>query len=231
MARGRRNAGQRRAAKVKGRRRRIEASAARMRTEEIELRTAERRAAEVLGYRVTAENEHLHTAEQVAEFDALAMSFLDEDDDELEPELDDLVALVAEQLLDAVQETVHTGDPGPARELAARVAATDAAVGADAAGTGFGRTLADVVLRDWLAACGAEVAEPALAQRAVAWIAERLGPEAATAAASPAALLAAGEHASGPDDLAPMIWLCAAVAALHGGGDAQWIAEVVDAAG
>lgn len=217
---------------MRARRSRLRRAGAERRSEEIALRSAERQAAEVLGYRVTADNEDEFTAEQVAEFDAVAQSFLD-GEDEPEPELDDLIDLVGGQLQEVVQDTVDRRSTEPARVLVDRILWTDREVlGETPDEPPPGVTLAFLVLTSWIGRARSADTDP---DAVLGWVADALGARAAGAAAALRGLLVGGEQEQaalgepadelGEDLLLALIWLVAGLVAVHNGGDAARLTE------
>jgi len=223
--------GQKRAAKVKQRQKRVAEERRHREAEARLLDVAEQAAAERLGYRVTAENLHGFSDDEVAEFDALVESLLD-DPRAADRELVALLELIEDDLLAAVRETLDRHSQEPARELIARILQIDEEEVPEGE-TPPGQMLAYLALLEWLTRGDQDGADPELV---LAWVADALGPDAGAAARSLSDMLRLGGQeredavrepadALGGDLLAVMLRMAAGVAAVRGGGRAEWLRE------
>ncbi|WP_211261229.1 hypothetical protein [Pseudonocardia acaciae] len=189
-------------------------------------------AARDLGYIVTEENQHLFSAAEVEAWESAVERYWEENADD--SGIGDLVALLADELEAAVERTLVSTRPEPAREFATRVTNTDiAAAEEDEDAEALGTSIAFAIVAAWLTGARDELSRPTLAADAVGWVESHLGAEAADLARRGAGILGAPESGdltaqeladeTGDDFIPTMIWLAAGVAAVCGGGDAGWL--------
>jgi hypothetical protein len=175
-----------------------------------------------------------HAAEATVEPQQAAEEFDDKDGG-----LEDLLGLVTNGSEAVVASTIAQRSPEPARIFAERVRNIDNAVGnqtGDAAddedGTP-GLSMACAILSDWLTAAREEQADPQMTDKVLAWIGATLGPDVAQIADTATGILdpdttrgltvqyLANELQA--DFLPALIWLTAGVVAEYGNGEVAWL--------
>lgn len=137
---------------------------------------------------------------------------------DLELDIEDLVALLAEDLRDVLARTLAERTPLPAREFTDRVIATDTSVAeTDADAAVLGQAAAFMVLSSWLNSLS--YSDKAIRQ-ALIWVSAEIGEECADAARRAVPVVEAGVEASeevpdipDPDLLPGLVWLIAALVA------------------
>lgn len=138
--------------------------------------------------------------------------------------------IVADELEQAVRDTLSSHEPEPARLALRKLTAIDADFSDDEPPPGW--SLAFLVLADWVdAARVALEAEPDRVDRALDWIGTHLGPRYRSRARytiGPLQTLEGAQETShyidalGDDFLASLVWTVAALSALYGHDDAGW---------
>ncbi|MDN5920432.1 MAG: hypothetical protein L0I76_35920 [Pseudonocardia sp.] len=138
--------------------------------------------------------------------------------------------IVADELEQAVRDTLSSHEPDPARLALRKLTAVDAEFSSEEAPPGW--SLAFLVLADWIdAARVALEAETDRVDRALDWIGAHLGPRYRSRARytiPPLQTLEGAQETShyidalGDDFLASLVWTVAALSALYGDDDAGW---------
>lgn len=158
------------------------------------------------------------------------MARTDRADQQDDAELRGAYRIVADELEQAVRDTLTSHEPDPARLALRKLTAIDADFADSEAPPGW--SLAFLVLADWIdAARIALEAETDRVDRALDWIGTHLGPRYRSRARytiPPLQTLEGAQETShfidalGDDFLASLVWTIAALSALYGGDDAGW---------
>lgn len=150
-------------------------------------------------------------------------------------ELDAMVETMEGVLLDAVEETLQSGSPAPARDRIARVTETDDELGTFGSGTPPGQTFALIILTRWLGTAGAGADSEDL----LGWIGDNLGSRYRARSKYMIGVLDPGTAAEtvrlygdalGDDFLPALIWIASALVARYGDGDPAWLRQPVSTA-
>ena len=151
----------------------------------------------------------------------------------LDREVQEVLKDVRELLLDAVEETIRTGSPEPARDRIVVITEIDAEV-TSLDEDPIGQTLALVCLLQWLSRSARDENFRPEPDAVLDWIGEHLGkryqararyvigglePESLREAVSVYA------DALGDDLLPALVWIAAALTVLYGDGDPSWLEE------
>lgn len=158
------------------------------------------------------------------------MARTDRADQRDDAELRGAYRIVADELEQAVRDTLSSHEPDPARLALRKLTAIDADFPDSEAPPGW--SLAFLVLADWIdTARIALEAETDRVDRALDWIATNLGPRYRSRARytiGPLQTLEGAQETShfidalGDDFLASLVWTIAALSALYGDDDAGW---------
>jgi hypothetical protein len=149
-------------------------------------------------------------------------------------EFDELVEEVQGLLLEAVRETIESGSPEPARSRIAVIVEIDEGVTAFHSGPPPGQTVAFVCLIRWLTRSARDDTFRPEPDEVLGWIGQHVGARYRARAgyligtldpdrAEDVAALYA--EALGDDFLPTLLWIAAALTALHGHGDSSWLVE------
>ncbi|MDN5749602.1 MAG: hypothetical protein L0H64_13985 [Pseudonocardia sp.] len=150
-------------------------------------------------------------------------------------EVEQVAGAVLELLLEAVQATIETRSPEPARECAAEFIDIDASAAPDES-SGPAQVLATMTLVRRLTVVREGTADrPQRVEEVLAWVAETLGKRYAARARyvsgaleseTGAAEVTAARRALQEEFLPALIWLLAGSVALYGAGRLDWLGEI-----
>jgi len=149
-------------------------------------------------------------------------------------DLEDLLALLTDELEDIIAQTLDQRSPRPAREFAARVIGTDLAMADPGSGPhdagALGQSASLLVLATFLAAARESAAGAAPDETALAWVSREMGPSYADTARRAAALATTSDGLDSPCDISELgadflpglVWLATGLAAESGDHDTRF---------
>ena len=149
-------------------------------------------------------------------------------------EFGDLLALTQDLLLDAVGATLESDSPDPARDRIERIVEIDDEIAVLDSGPPPGATFTLVVLAGWLSRWGRSGTVRPDPEAVLGWIAHHLGARYRARARYLVGMLEPGQahevvhayaEALGDDFLPTLIWIAAALTALYGEGDPDWLVD------
>jgi hypothetical protein len=174
----------------------------------------------------------------VQEFFDTVEKYHDDHESEDDPDVDDIIDLLAPQLEAVVEVTLKQQSPQPARLFAAALIKSDIATADlenyDVEKDGsFVVPIAFAVLVTWSIGARQELNTTDLADTVLAWISTHLGESTAVLARHAAGILDSADVSGltvkqladelGHDVVPAMIWVAAGLVAEYGSGDATWL--------